>query len=237
MYKMKQRTIIAFVFTIIMVLSSISIVFAYDNGQETNKHFDRTYSMTEITEKNDLSKINKTDVIKMNGSVALAANQGELNRLLEKGKINIVENINQTELSALSQKLEASFCAAKLMSDQQTIGAVITKDASGKINVTEVIAEVADELINGKLVRTDKYKVAFFLEWIGKNTQIDVDTIYADYIFSSAGNVAKGATASFGEVSKYRYLYTAPYQENSTEYESVQDSNRYLLATTKIDGL
>lgn len=230
---MNKSKILVVSIALVVVLLIITSAFL-DTQSTTGISVEKDYEVTKITKAEALSKLGRTDVVKANGSTLLNASLSELNHMLNNSKISVVENINQEEIATIAEKLNARFYSVELADGQQTIGAVITKDNSGKIKVTEVIAEVADELIGGKLIRTDAEKAASFLEWLGKNATLDIDGIYNDFESTTSENAVNAAASLFGDVSVFRYLYTAPYAEDSTEYESSPDSSRYLLATTKV---
>ncbi len=195
------------VVSIVLVVVLLTITSAFPDTQSTTgTSVEKDYEVTKITKAEALSKLGRTDVVKANGSTLLNASLSELNHMLNNSKISVVENINQEELATIAEKLNARFYSVELADGQQTIGAVITKDNSGKIKVTEVIAEVADELIGGKLIRTDAAKAASFLEWLGKNATLDIDGIYNDFESTTSENAVNAAASSFGDVSVFRYL-------------------------------
>ena len=228
-----MKKILSIALIIILLLPAITGACATTNSDiETSKKID--YKLTNVTASSSYTTLEKTDVVKTDGNTVLKASTNELNQMLENSQISVIEKINQQELITIAEKINAQYDKIELAEGQQTIGAVISKDETGNIKVTEVIAEVADELVNGRVIETDEAKADYFLKWLGENAVLDVDGIYTDFIVSNSQSVARATASSFGNVSAFRYLYTAPYAENSTEYESVADSSRYLLATTKV---
>lgn len=225
----------------LVVLSTLTIACAttdsvFDSRDEEifKNENTRKYEVKNATDVDSLRNCSKADVVRTKGSLMLEASADNIKYMLAHSQINVVENIEQEELITLSKRINAEFNPVILSEGQKTVGAVITTNELGVTQISEVIAEVAAREFLGKVDETDVAKNEYFLNWLSENAILDIDGIYGDYYKTRMNASSRAVASSFGDTSIYRYLYTAPYEENSTEYESVKDSSRYLLATTKI---